>query len=63
MRLIQELSIHYIKLMIWWKRMYNTSLDFYAFIGISGFYYNPLGSLNPELLKRMDKTKASSNWG
>ena len=46
------------------RGMYNTSLDFYAFIGISGFYHNPLGSLNPEApLKEWIKLKPLQTEG
>lgn len=43
---------------------YNTSLDFYAFIGLSGFYHNPLGSLNPDTpLKQWEKLKPLKTEG
>ncbi|MBF70828.1 MAG: hypothetical protein CL837_07860 [Crocinitomicaceae bacterium] len=46
------------------RGMYNTSLDFYAFIGISGFYHNPIGSLNPEApLKEWIKLKPLQTEG
>lgn len=43
---------------------YNTSLDFYAFVGLSGFYHNPLGSLNAEApLKQWVKLKPLQTEG
>ena len=43
---------------------YNTSLDLYVFLGISGFYHNPLGSLNPDApLKEWEKLKPLQTEG
>ena len=43
---------------------YLTRLNFFAFAGISGFYHNPLGSLNPDApLKEWEKLKPLQTEG